>query len=255
MKKKLKTSFIILGLIIVFLLLSQVPIGAQNVPIPKLSIGVEPAKNPQDIAFSIQLLIILTILALVPTILVMMTPFTRIVIVLSFMRQALGTQQAPPNQVLLGIALFMTLFIMSPTLKQINDDALQPFLAKKIDQKQAFDRSIKPLRKFMFKQTKEAELSLYINLAKLKQPKNTDDVPTHVLIPAFITSELKTAFIIGFIVYLPFLVIDMVIASTLMSMGMFMLPPTIISLPFKLVLFVLVDGWNLLSQGLIKSFL
>ena len=227
---------------------------AADIPIPKLSLGVEAAKNPQDVAFSLQLFLIFTILALVPTMLVMMTPFTRLVIVLSFLRQALGTQQAPPNQVLLGIALFMTFFIMAPSITKINDNALQPFLAKKINQEVAFERGMEPLRAFMFRQTRDSDLSLYVKLAKMKRPKNQNDIPTHVLIPAFITSELKTSFLIGFIIYLPFLIIDMVIASVLMSMGMMMLPPTIISLPFKLVLFVLIDGWHLVSKALVTSF-
>lgn len=253
MKKYL--NLFVFALLILGGILWAYPAMAQQFPIPKLTLGVEQAKNPQDMVFSVQLLIILTVLSLAPTILVMMTPFTRIVIVLGFLRQALGTQQAPPNQVLVGIALFMTLFISMPALEEANRNAVQPFLAKKITQQQAFDAGLKPFREFMLKQVRQADLELYLSMAKLKRPDRPSDVPTHILIPAFVTSELKTAFIIGFIVYLPFLVIDMVIASTLMSMGMMMLPPTIISLPFKLVLFVLIDGWNLLSQALVGSFL
>jgi flagellar biosynthetic protein FliP len=231
------------------------PVWAQQIPIPKVTLGLEQAQRPEDMVFSVQLLLLFTVLALAPTLLVMITPFTRIVIVLSFLRQALGTQQAPPNQVLVGIALFMTLFITTPMLEEANRESLQPFLQKKITQEQAFDRGIKPFRTFMLRQVRQNDLELYMNMAKLKRPGKPEDVPTHVLIPAFITSELKTAFIIGFIVYLPFLVVDMVVASTLMSMGMMMLPPTVISLPFKLVLFVLIDGWNLISQALVGSFL
>lgn len=225
------------------------------IPIPQINIGLGQAQTPQDMVFSVQLLILFTVLALAPTILVMMTPFTRIIIVLSFLRQALGTQQAPPNQVMVGLALFMTLFITMPMFQEANTSALQPFLDKKITQEQALEAGFKPFRRFMLKQVKQSDLELYFEIAKLERPKKPDDVPFHVLVPAFITSELKIAFMIGFLVYLPFLIIDMVVASTLMSMGMMMLPPTVISLPFKLVLFVLIDGWNILGQALIRSFL
>ncbi|MGV3522919.1 MAG: flagellar type III secretion system pore protein FliP [Candidatus Sericytochromatia bacterium] len=226
----------------------------QSIPIPQVTLGVQPAQSPEQTVFSIQLLMLFTVLALAPTILVMMTPFTRIVIVLSFLRQAIGTQQAPPNQVLVGMALFMTFFISAPIFEQVNTQALQPFVAKKITQEQALDAALKPFRNFMLKQVRQPDLELYLRLSKSPRPRLPEDVATHVLIPAFITSELKTAFIIGFLVYIPFLVIDMVVASTLMSMGMMMLPPTVISLPFKLMLFVLIDGWNILSQALIGSF-
>lgn len=227
---------------------------SQTIPIPRITLGVDQAQTPQDMVFSVQLLLLFTVLALAPTILVMMTPFTRIVIVLGFLRQALGTQQAPPNQVIVGIALFMTFFITAPMFEEANKQALQPFLAKKITQEQAFNLGIKPFRAFMMRQVRQPDLELYLKMSKTPPPRRPDDVPNHVLLPAFVTSELKTAFIIGFLVYIPFLVIDMVVASTLMSMGMMMLPPTVISLPFKLVLFVLIDGWNILSQALVGSF-
>lgn len=245
---------LVLGLLSCLFLVMPALAQSQTIPIPKITLGVDTAKSPQEMVFSVQLLMMFTVLALAPTILVMMTPFTRIVIVLGFLRQALGTQQAPPNQVLVGIALFMTFFITAPMFEEANTQALQPFLAKKIDQQQAFDRGIKPFRTFMLHQVRQPDLELYLKMAKSPPPRRPDDVPNHVLLPAFITSELKTAFIIGFLVYIPFLVIDMVVASTLMSMGMMMLPPTVISLPFKLVLFVLIDGWNILSQALIGSF-
>jgi len=229
-------------------------LAQQTIPIPRLSFGLEQAQTPEEVVFSVQLLMLFTVLALAPTILVMMTPFTRIVIVLSFMRQALGTQQAPPNQVLVGMALFMTLFISMPMFQEANQQSLQPFLKQEITQEQAFERGLKPFRDFMFRQVRQPDLELYLNMSQTPRPGSPDDVPTHVLVPAFITSELKTAFIIGFLVYVPFLIIDMVVASTLMSMGMMMLPPTVISLPFKLVLFVLIDGWNILSQALVRSF-
>ncbi|MFQ5454899.1 MAG: flagellar type III secretion system pore protein FliP [Nitrospirota bacterium] len=226
-----------------------------NFTIPKVTIGIDNAENNKDIATTIQIVILLTILSLAPAILVMLTSFTRIVVVLSFMRQALGTQQVPPNQVLVSLALFLTFFIMTPVWKQINDEAFQPFLKKDISQELAFNKAIMPLRKFMFAQTSENDLSLFLDISRAeKRPEDVSDIPTSVVIPAFIISELKTAFQIGFLIYIPFLVLDMVIASVLMSMGMLMLPPIIISLPFKLMLFVLIDGWHLIIGSLVKSF-
>jgi flagellar biosynthetic protein FliP len=196
----------------------------------------------------------MTVLTLAPSILIMMTGFTRIVIVLGFVRNALGTPTMPPNQILVGIAFFLTLFVMAPTFHKIDKVAIKPYMAHKIDARQAILEAEQPLRTFMFKQTRDSDLSLFLKLAKSKQPRTRADVPTHVLVPAFILSELKTAFQIGFLIFLPFLIIDMVVASTLMSMGMMMLPPVMISLPFKILLFVLVDGWDLVVQGLVNSF-
>ena len=184
----------------------------------------------------------------------MMTSFTRIIIVLSFIRNALGLQQTPPNQVLIGIALFLTFFIMAPIGNQINSEAIQPYIKEEINQETALKTAMEPVRKFMFKQTRNKDLSLFMNVAKVDEASNLKDIPNRVIIPAFIISELKTAFQIGFVIYIPFLVIDMVVSSTLMSMGMMMLPPVIISLPFKILLFVLVDGWNLVAKSLILSF-
>jgi flagellar biosynthetic protein FliP len=196
----------------------------------------------------------LTVLTLAPAILIMMTAFTRIIIVLSFVRQALGTQQMPPNQLLVGLALFLTFFVMSPFFTKVNDEALQPFLNGQISQEEALTKGVAPIRVFMFAQTRATDLELFVRLSKMAAPKTRADVPTMVLIPSFVLSELKTAFEIGFIIYLPFLVIDMVAASVLMAMGMMMLPPVVISLPFKIMLFVLVDGWTLLIGSLVKSF-
>ena len=210
--------------------------------------------RPQDVAASLQILALLTVLTLAPAILMLMTSFTRIVIVLAFVRQAMGTQSMPPNQVVVGLALFLTFFVMAPVIGDINQTALQPYSRGAISQQVALDRAQQPLRKFMFKQTRQKDLALFVSMAKMERPRRPDDIPTHVLIPAFIISELKTAFQIGFVIYLPFLVIDMVVASILMSMGMMMLPPVMISLPFKLILFVLVDGWHLLSRALVSSF-
>lgn len=201
-----------------------------------------------------QILVLMTVLALIPTILIMTTSFTRIVIVLSFIRNALGTQQMPPNQILVGIALFITLFVMGPSIQSINEDAIQPYLNDEITQEEAFDNAEKPLRVFMLKQTRTKDLTLFINLAKIERPENYDSIPFNILVPAFIISELRIAFQIGFLIYIPFLLIDFIVASILMSMGMMMVPPVMISLPFKLLLFVMVDGWYLLTNSLVASF-
>jgi flagellar biosynthetic protein FliP len=203
---------------------------------------------------AIQILLLVGGITLVPALLFTVTGFTRIIIVLGFIRSGLGTPTAPPNQVLVGIAFFLTLFVMQPTLKDIKTEAWDPLNAGRITQVQALDRAQGPLREFMFRQTRESDLALFAGLAKIDRPKTRKDIPTHVLIPAFTLSELKTAFQIGFLIFLPFLVIDIVVSSTLMSMGMVMLPPVFISLPFKILLFVLVDGWNLVTRSLVESF-
>ena len=222
--------------------------------LPSVNLGFKTTDNPNEIVNTVKIILMLTVLTLAPAILIMMTSFTRIIIVLSFLRQAMGTQQMPPNQLLVGLALFLTFFIMSPALKVINEDAVQPFLKGQISQDAAMEKGLAPLRFFMFNQTRDSDLSLFVQMSKIEKPKTRADVPTLVLIPAFILSELKTAFQIGFIIFLPFLVIDMVTASVLMAMGMMMLPPVIISLPFKIMLFVFVDGWTLLVGSLVKSF-
>lgn len=227
---------------------------AQGVTLPNVQLGFKTTQNPQEVVNVIKILLTMTVLTLAPAILILMTSFTRIVIVLSFLRHALGTQSLPPNQLIVGLSLFLTLFVMSPFLQEINTNALQPYLAGKMTQDTAIDNSLSPLRRFMFAQTRATDLSLFIKLSGTKQPKTRADLSTVVLIPAFIISELKTAFQIGFIIYLPFLVIDMVVASVLMAMGMMMLPPVIVSLPFKIMLFVLVDGWGLLVGSLVRSF-
>ena len=203
---------------------------------------------------AVQLLILVGAVTLVPALLFCVTGFTRIIVVLGFIRTGLGTPTAPPNQVLVGIALFLTIFVMAPTFNQVKKDAIDPLTQHKITQAQALDRGQKPLREFMFRQTRTKDLALFVNLAHMKRPKTRADVPTYVLIPAFIISELKTSFQIGFLIFLPFLVIDLVVSSTLMSMGMMMLPPAFISLPFKILLFVLVDGWDLIIRSLVESF-
>ncbi|MBI4925543.1 MAG: flagellar type III secretion system pore protein FliP [Bdellovibrio sp.] len=228
--------------------------GTSGLTLPSLSLSFQHTTKPADIVSVLRIVILLTVLSLAPAILIMMTSFTRIVVVLSFLRQALGTQQMPPNQVIVGLSLFLSLFIMAPTWKAINATAVEPYLNEKIDQKLAFQNAETPLREFMLKQTREKDLELFLSLSKEEKPQTSHDVSTYVLIPSFVISELKTAFQIGFMLYLPFLVLDMVVASVLMAMGMMMLPPVLISLPFKLLLFVLVDGWELIVGSLVKSF-
>jgi flagellar biosynthetic protein FliP len=227
---------------------------APTIPIPQVNIGITPATKPSDVALSLQILLLLTVLTLAPTLLVLMTSFTRIIVVLSFVRTALGTQSNPPNQVLLGLAMFLTFFVMSPTIEDINKNALQPYLQQKISQSVALDRAQQPLRAFMFRQTREKDIAVFYSISKQPRPARQSDVPNYLLVPAFTISELKTGFEIGFAIYIPFIVIDMVVASVLLSMGMMMIPPVLISLPFKILIFLLVDGWNLTVSALFASF-
>ena len=221
---------------------------------PYFSIGMDTSAQSGGPTVVLQIFLLMTVLSLAPAILIMVTSFTRIVIVLSLMRRALGTMQMPPNQIVIGLALFLTIFIMAPVWHKINQDALEPYLDKKITNQEALQNAAAPLREFMFKQTREKDLALFVDIAKLKRPKNATEIPTTVLIPSFIISEVKTAFQIGLLLYVPFLIIDMVVASVLLSMGMMMLPPIMVSLPFKLMLFVLADGWYLLVGSLVKGF-
>ncbi len=226
--------------------------GASDVTV-KVGDGQAASGNGQ-FALSLQLLVALTVLSLVPAILMLATSFTRIVVVLSLLRTAIGIPQLPPNQVLVGLSLFLTLFVMGPVFTKVNSDAVQPYMANSITQDEAWSRAQKPFREFMLKQTREEDLKVFIDLSKQPRPKTQDDVPLEVLLPAFVVSELKTAFMMGFLLFIPFLIIDLVVASALMSMGMVMVPPTQIALPFKLLLFVLVDGWVLVVQSLVQSF-
>lgn len=246
--------------IIAFIFVIIVPIAVfaePTVPIPKIGIDIGTSDNPQDVSASIRILLLLTVLSLAPSILMMLTSFTRVVIILSFVRNALGTQQMPPNQVLIGLALFLTLFIMAPVGKEINDNAYAPYSKGEITQQAAIDKSSAIIKDFMFKYIYEKDLALFVSLSGGTTPVKKADLSNlslTVVIPAFLISELKTAFQIGFLIYLPFLVIDMVVSSTLMSMGMMMLPPIMISLPFKILLFIMVDGWNLLTRTIVSSF-
>jgi flagellar biosynthesis protein FliP len=225
-----------------------------QVTLPSLNLGFKTTENPSEVVNAIKILLVMTVLTLAPAILIMMTSFTRLIIVFSFLRQALGTQSMPPNQVLVGLALFLTFFIMGPSFSEMNNKGIQPYMAGKITQDQAIDATLAPLRKFMFSQTRSQDLGLFVKLGKIPTPKNLSEVPTMVLIPAFVVSELKTAFQIGFIIFLPFLVIDMVAASVLMAMGMMMLPPVVVSMPLKIMIFVLVDGWSLIIGSMVNSF-
>ena len=210
--------------------------------------------EPQKVALALEIMALFTVLSIAPSIVLTVTSFTRIIIVFHFLRLAMGTQQMPPNQVLAALAIFMTVVIMMPTGKMINDNALQPYLAEEIGYSEALKRAEDPLRSFLFKHTREKDLSVFFSITGLERPQNKNDVPTMVLIPAYVISELKTGFQIGFLLYIPFLVLDMVVASVLLAMGMMMLPPVMVSLPFKILLFVMVDGWNLIIGSLVNSF-
>ncbi len=227
---------------------------APTVPLPQINLGISPARSPQQVVGALQILLLLTVLTLAPTLLVLCTSFTRIIVVLSFVRTAMGTQSTPPNQVLTGLALLLTFFVMAPTIKAVNTNAIQPYLKHQISQSVALNRAVAPVRTFMFKQTRQKDIELFYAISKEPRPRTPADVPTYILIPAFVISELKTAFEIGFALYIPFVVIDMVTSSILLSMGMMMIPPIIISLPFKILVFVLVDGWNLVVAALFQSF-
>ena len=236
----------------VFAQTTPVPQNLQN--LPSLTIQLGQSETPEALSVTIKIILLITLLTLAPALLILVTSFTRIVIVLSLLRHALSTQQIPPNQVIIGLALFLTFFIMTPVFDEINDNAIQPYLSEEIDQETAFENAVVPIRKFMFSHVREKDLALFTKVANQPRPANMDDIRTRVLIPAFIISELRVAFQMGFMLFIPFLIIDMVVASILMSMGMMMLPPIMVSLPFKILLFVLVDGWNLLIQSLVVSF-
>ena len=247
----------IVFLFIILSLLSSNESSAQNkqtIPIPKIGLDVGTSDTPEDVSVTLQLLLLLTILSLAPSIMIMTTSFLRIVIVFNFLKSALGTMQMPPNQLLAGIALFITFFIMAPTWTQVNENALQPYLAGEISLDSAYQSGIKPVREFMLKNTRDEDLELFLSLSGSEQPEKPEDLSTLVIIPSFVLSELRAGFIIGFFLFIPFLMVDMIVASILMSMGMMMLPPMMISLPFKILLFVLVDGWTLIVGSLVRGF-
>ncbi|MFH1688296.1 MAG: flagellar type III secretion system pore protein FliP [bacterium] len=248
----MKTTLTKIASITTALCLLAAEVGTQT--IPKVSLQVGEAADSGDISTTLQIVILMTVLALAPSILIMVTSFIRIVVVLSFLRHAMGINQMPPNQLLIGLALILTFFIMTPSVDQAYNQGIKPFLDNKLSKEEAFDKAAEPFKEFMLSQTREKDLSLFVNISKMERPQNAEEIPLRVLVPGFVISELRTAFQIAFVLFVPFLVIDMVVASVLMSMGMMMLPPIIVSLPFKILLFVLVDGWYLLVKSLVESF-
>ncbi|MGC8835209.1 MAG: flagellar type III secretion system pore protein FliP [Armatimonadota bacterium] len=236
------------------MLLSPPALAQSTPPLPKITIGMERAQGVGDVSLSMQVFLLLTVLSLAPAILLMLTSFTRIVIVLSFARSALGTQQIPPNSVIMGLALFLTAFTMAPVWDAVNTQAVQPYLAHQIDYKTALQKASAPIREFMLRQTREKDLALFVYLSRQPKPSDPNEIPTSVLVPAFMISELKTAFVMGFVMFVPFLIVDAVVSVVLMSMGMMMVPPMVFSLPFKILLFVMVDGWHLITRSLALSF-
>ncbi|MCR8704559.1 flagellar type III secretion system pore protein FliP [Campylobacter sp. 2352 PW] len=241
--------------VLLALFLSSLALLGAEATIPTVNLSLSAPNSPQQLVTTLNIVIVLTILALAPTIVFVMTSFLRLVVVFSFLRTALGTQTMPPNTILVTLALILTFFIMEPVATKSYNEGIKPYIAEQIGYEEAFAKGVKPFKDFMLKNTREKDLALFYRIRNLENPKTIDDVPLTVLIPAFMISELKTAFEIGFLLFLPFLVIDMVVSSVLMAMGMMMLPPVMISMPFKLLIFVLVDGWNLLIQNLVKSFL
>jgi flagellar biosynthesis protein FliP len=242
----------LIGLTVLLLTVLSAVAGAQTMP--KISVEVGQTEDPSDLSTTLQIIILMTVLSLAPAILIMTTSFVRMAVVLSFLRHAMGTHQMPPNQLLVALALILTFFVMSPVLNQAYNDGVKPYLDEQIDGEEAYRKTVEPFRKFMLAQTREKDLALFVGIAGLDQPNNAEEVPLQVLVPGFVISELRTAFQIAFVLFVPFLVIDMVVASVLMSMGMMMLPPIIVSLPFKILLFVLVDGWYLVVKSLVESF-
>jgi flagellar biosynthesis protein FliP len=244
-------------ILVVVLMLCLTAVGyAQQKPIaiPKISLEVGKSNNPQDVAITLQILFLMTVLSLAPALFILTTAFTRIIVVFYFLKQAMGTPQMPPAQVLVGLAMFLTFFVMAPTWNKVYDTALQPYLNNKMTMNDAYDRGIQPVREFMFKHTREEDLGLFVKMSQMPKPATRAELPTYVIVPAFAISELRAGFQIGFLIFVPFIIIDMVVASVLMSMGMMMLPPTTISLPFKILLFILVDGWHLIIGSVLASY-
>ena len=248
----MKKIFLIFLLLLPLVTTLSSAAGAQT--IPKVSVEIGESSEPEDLSSTLKIVLLLTVLTLAPSIILMITSFIRLVVVLGFLRQAIGTQQLPPNQLLVSLALILTFFIISPMANQAYTNGLKPYLDHEITKEEAFDQGMEPFREFMLAQTREKDLALFVNLAGLEQPETPEDLPLHILIPGFVISELRTGFQIAFLIFVPFLVIDMIVASVLMSMGMMMLPPIIVALPFKILLFVLVDGWYLLVKSLVGSF-
>lgn len=248
----IRNSLLVL-LLVLIIFPAEINSQPTTVPIPKIGIDIGASDKPEDVAVTLQILLLMTILSLAPSILIMTTSYLRTIIVFHFLKSALGTQTMPPGQLLAGIALFITFFVMAPTWNKVNTEALKPLMDGEIKLEEAYDKGIEPIRKFMFRNVRDADLELFIDLANINRPQSRDELPTYVIVPAFALSELRAGFIIGFFLFIPFLMIDMIIASILMSMGMMMLPPMLISLPFKILLFVLVDGWTLIVGSVVRS--
>ncbi|RJQ57627.1 MAG: flagellar biosynthetic protein FliP [Stygiobacter sp.] len=245
---------VVILLLIVFAIQTQAQQAQQTIPFPKINLDVGTAKDGGDVSVTLQILLMMTILSLAPSIVIMTTSYLRIIIVFHFLKSALGTQQMPPSQLLAGVALFLTFFVMAPTWNKVNDEALKPLMDNKLTTQQAYDKGIEPIRQFMFKNVRDEDLELFIGLSQQARPATRNDVATYILIPAFVLSELRAGFIMGFFLFIPFIMVDMIVSSILMSMGMMMMPPMMISLPFKILLFILVDGWNLIVSSLVRSF-
>ncbi len=242
--------------LLLLLVTSDLTIAQQKttIPLPKIGIDVGTADSPEDVSITLQILLLMTVLSLAPSLLIMTTSYLRTIIVFHFLKTALGTQQMPPSQLLAGIALFITFFVMAPTWTKVNDAALQPLMDGKISMEEAYDKGIEPIRGFMYDNVRDEDLALFIDMAQLDKPDSREDLPTYILLPAFALSELRTGFIIGFFLFIPFIMVDMIVSSILLSMGMMMIPPMMISLPFKILLFILIDGWNLIIGSLVRSF-
>lgn len=253
MRKSIFFVLLVIGILITIPANTNAQQGTP-IPLPKIGIDIGTADNPKDVSVTLQVLLLMTILSLAPSIMIMTTAYLRIIIVFHFLKSALGTQQMPPGQLLAGTALFITFFVMAPTWNKVNDEAIKPLLDGKIQVEEAYNKGIEPIRDFMFKNVRDEDLELFIGLASLNRPNNKQDLPTYIVIPAFVISEMRIGFIIGFFLFIPFLMVDMIIASILMSMGMMMLPPMLVSLPFKILLFILVDGWNLIIGSVVRSF-
>jgi flagellar biosynthetic protein FliP len=243
---------LILGLGLVLMLTACA--GSPQLAVPGVTFTVEPAGQPRQVSTGVQLLVLITVLSIAPAVLILTTSFTRIVIVLSLLRNAIGTPSAPPNQVVVGLSLLLSFFVMAPVYARVDQEALQPYTQDQIDQATAFERAATPIREFMIRQTRERDLALFLEMSGQAKPQSLEDIPTATLLPAFVISELRTAFLMGFVIYVPFLIIEMVVSSVLLAMGMMMLPPSLVSLPFKILLFVMVDGWYLITQSLLLSF-
>ncbi|MCK5088247.1 MAG: flagellar type III secretion system pore protein FliP [Melioribacteraceae bacterium] len=246
----------ILAIVSIFFVLNNDISAQQNqtIPLPKIGIDIGTADSPEDISVTLQILLLMTVLSLAPSLMIMTTAYLRLIIVFHFLKSALGTQQMPPSQLLAGIALFLTFFIMAPTWTKVNDDAIQPLMKGEMTIDEAYDKGVEPIRDFMFSNVRDEDLALFIDIAEIDQPEIRKDLPTYIILPAFALSELRAGFIIGFFLFIPFIMVDMIVASILLSMGMMMIPPMMISLPFKILLFILIDGWSLIIGSVVRSF-